>query len=110
MMRLTIRERVRRKALPAMAAVVFCGHAQQSSEVCYVLLYHDGGTEYELDLPPTFRVTQSEMKEGRLRLGIQLGTNPQMRTCADQTEGLRAGSRIPHKIQSSAKPHAVLRS
>ena len=72
-----------------MAIVVFCGHAQQSSEVYYVLLLHDVGTEYELDFPPTlFRVAQSKMKEARQRLGISLGTYPQLRTCAKSDGGL----------------------
>ena len=73
-----------------MAAVVFCGHAQEASEVHYVLLQHDGGTENNLHLPPMFRVAQSEMNEARLRLGIQLGIYPQLRTYA-QTEGLNIG-------------------
>ena len=72
-----------------MTAVVFCGHAQQSSEVYYVLLLHDVGTEYELVLPPTFRVAQSETNEARLQLGIQLGTYPPLKTCAKSDGGLK---------------------
>ena len=71
MMRLPIRERVRRKAL--------------AGDGCRCILRPRSrgnvGTAYELDLPPTFRVAQSEMKEARLRVGIQLGTYAQLRTC-----------------------------
>ena len=69
-----------------MAAVVLCGHAQQSSEMLRAVVARcwDG-----IDLHTHISGSSSEMKEARLRLGIQLGTYPQLKTCAKSDGGLK---------------------
>ena len=57
--------------------------------------------------PPTFRVTQSEMKKARLRLGIPLGTYLQLRTCAKSDGGLKHWA-YPVKVLHGNKNPPVL--
>ena len=106
MTHLSIREsRVRRKALALrwLLLYLFRGHAQQASEICYVARW-DGikAKPASQTRPPTdISGNRTELKEARLRLSIQLGTYPQLRTCAKSDEGLKHWACPPNYCTAS---------